>query len=63
MVNEGSGYECDFCFVWIQDTGDWFCEECGKPTCERCGKFDHVEEVFLCPDCFSKESPDGSEQE
>lgn len=57
-----AGTDCFSCGIWIADTGDWFCEECGEPTCERCGRFDHVEEVFLCPECFAKEGPqkDGS---
>lgn len=50
---EDDGYDCGTCDRWIQDTGNWFCEECGIPTCERCGKLDHEEEVFLCPGCFS----------
>ncbi len=55
MNSEDEGYECNHCTRWIPDTGNWFCEECDTATCERCGKFDHVEKVFLCPDCFSKE--------
>ena len=54
---DSHGTDCSSCGIWIADTGDWFCEECGEPTCERCGRFDHVEEVFLCPECFSKEGP------
>lgn len=57
MFDEGAGDPCDSCGLWIQATGDWFCEECDLPTCERCGKLDHVEEVFLCPECFIKEGP------
>lgn len=49
------GDYCSSCGIWIQDTGNsWFCEECGEPTCQSCGKFDHVEKVFLCPECFKK---------
>jgi hypothetical protein len=55
MTDPISGTDCEFCGIWIQDTGDWFCEECGQHTCERCGRFDYVEEVFLCPECFAKE--------
>jgi predicted RNA-binding Zn-ribbon protein involved in translation (DUF1610 family) len=52
------GDECSSCGNWIPDTGSaWVCDECHEPTCERCGRFDHVEEVFLCPECFKKESP------
>ncbi len=58
MNDEDDGYDCKHCTRWIQDTGSWFCEECDVPTCERCGKFDHVEKVFLCPDCFCKEKKD-----
>jgi hypothetical protein len=50
---EGDGYSCSHCTMWIQDTGNWFCEECNCPTCSRCGVLDHVD-GFLCPDCFSK---------
>lgn len=52
-TKESDGYNCAACDCWIQDTGNWFCEECDVPTCERCGKLDHEEEVFLCPECFS----------
>lgn len=55
MSNEAAGDTCTTCGFWIQATGDWFCEECGQPTCERCGRLDHEEEVFLCPECFAKE--------
>ena len=56
MLNyEAAGNSCAACGFWIQATGDWFCEECGQPTCERCGRVDCVEEVFLCPECFTKE--------
>ena len=55
MKGEYSGHSCSSCDIWIQDTGDWYCEDCGEPTCERCGYVDHVEDVFLCPECFLKE--------
>jgi predicted RNA-binding Zn-ribbon protein involved in translation (DUF1610 family) len=51
------GEHCFSCDFWISATGDWYCEECGEPTCERCGKLDHVEGLFLCPECFVKEGP------
>lgn len=53
FYNEDEGYNCSECNRWIQETGDWFCEECKLPTCDRCGRFDHVEDVFLCPDCVT----------
>ena len=56
--DEGDGYNCHHCAQWIQDTGDWFCEECDTPTCERCGKFESEEKVFLCPECFQKDKND-----
>lgn len=62
IFNEADGSSCSFCTLWIQATGDWFCEECGQATCERCGKLDCVEEVFLCPECFVKEGPTKNEQ-
>lgn len=54
MFDEYAGAECEFCGIWIQMTGDWECEECGQNTCDHCGKFDYVEQIFLCPECFSK---------
>jgi len=57
VFDEAAGNSFNFCCVWIQDTGDWFCEECAQAACERCGKFDCEEEVFLCPECFNKEGP------
>lgn len=63
MNEEVIGSDCEFCGLWVHDTGDWFCEECGQSTCERCGKFDHVEEVFLCPECFAKEAVRGEKSE
>ncbi len=53
--NEAAGYNCQHCTRWIQDTGDWFCEECDTPTCERCGKLDDEDNIFLCPECFVNE--------
>jgi len=55
MDHEAAGYSCAACDFWIQATGDWFCEECGLPTCDRCGRFDERDSLFLCPDCFLKE--------
>jgi len=53
MRCEADGESCTACGFWIQATGDWFCEECGYSTCERCGR--DCEDLFLCPDCFLKE--------
>ena len=55
MNYEAAGDSCSACGFWIQATGDWYCEECRLPTCERCGRVDCEEDLFLCPDCFSKE--------
>jgi hypothetical protein len=52
---EVDGYICASCGFWIQNTGDWFCEECTLPTCENCSRVDHKDNLLLCPDCFSKE--------
>lgn len=54
-MDEAAGDSCTSCTFWIQATGDWFCEECDQPTCERCGVVEDEEDVFLCPECFSKE--------
>ena len=53
--DEASGDYCSNCGFWVQNTGSWFCEECGLPTCERCGYVEDEEELFLCFECFTKE--------
>jgi predicted RNA-binding Zn-ribbon protein involved in translation (DUF1610 family) len=55
MIDAADGDCCSSCGFWIQATGDWFCEECGIPTCERCGKVEDQEFLFLCLECFSIE--------
>ncbi len=57
--NEDDGYTCLHCTQWIQDTGNWFCDECKFPVCERCGTYDDEEDAFLCPDCFETEPVHG----
>ena len=54
MNNVDDSYPCSFCGIWIQNTGNWFCEECNQAVCNGCGTVDH-EDGLLCPECFAKE--------
>jgi len=58
MTTISGNLRCSYCGFWVSDTGDWFCEECHEPTCERCGKYEDEEEVYLCLDCFLKDGKD-----
>jgi predicted RNA-binding Zn-ribbon protein involved in translation (DUF1610 family) len=49
------GNECSSCGIWVQNTGDWVCEDCGEPTCEKCGIVEDDNNEFICLYCFSTE--------